>query len=716
MEGIGVAANIIAVTDLSLKVVTLCLRYSREVSGARDDIERLSSQVQHLAGALRATQRVVEDSPVALVSQELMVSFRSCITDLQVVEGKLNPSLIRTGMRRFGLRALKWPFKKKEIDQLLAGLERHEKAIMLGLQVDQTAILIDIQERVKDMSLKPIDEPSSYQQRHLAVPFTNDPDFVPRPTIETWMHQRYTQPSQRMALVGMGGFGKSKLAIQFAHRIYADEDDTSVFWVHAGSKTAFEESYRALADLVSLPRRPEPDTNVLLLVRNWLQRQDIPSWLLIIDNADDIDLFYPPNLNNGIASYIPKSNKGKVLITSRSLDVAERLVGSSKAIMRVPVMAEEQALHLLQSTLESAADEESARAIVRALDFIPLAVKQAAGYVNRRSPQVTPKSYLDEFHESERKRDSLLRSDKGDLDRNDGVSSSVIVTWQITFDKIKEEHPSAANLLSLMSQFQAQNIPDFMLHDYDDNHTTERSNHHNKDKTSDGPSFEDDLDVLRGYSLVHVTTRGLFEMHSLVQFCTRQWIIKCGTPDRWNELYIQLASHHYPCGCFETWGTCRSLLPHIEPILDKKPRRSHVLADWHRLQNNVSWYKSQIDEYRHSLALLVDTIMISTDKLGQMHACILLNKGMLSLALLTHGRLEEAERTYVEVISSTVVEYGNASKLSSILGRQDASKEDVKMQVEAWKKQRVTPSPDHPRTFRSPSELAAVFTLLSRLE
>jgi hypothetical protein len=39
------------------------------------------------------------------------------------------------------------------------------------------------------------------------VPFTPNPNFVDRPDIETWMQDQYTQPSQRMALVGMGGFG-----------------------------------------------------------------------------------------------------------------------------------------------------------------------------------------------------------------------------------------------------------------------------------------------------------------------------------------------------------------------------------------------------------------------------------------------------------------------------------------------------------------------------
>lgn len=43
-------------------------------------------------------------------------------------------------MRRFGLRALKWPFSRMEMESVIANLERCEQTIMLGLQVDQTCV------------------------------------------------------------------------------------------------------------------------------------------------------------------------------------------------------------------------------------------------------------------------------------------------------------------------------------------------------------------------------------------------------------------------------------------------------------------------------------------------------------------------------------------------------------------------------------------------
>ncbi|KAJ4235454.1 hypothetical protein NW757_013525 [Fusarium falciforme] len=667
MEGLGVAANIIAVVDLSAKVATLCLQYSKEVSSARADIERLRTQVEHLEITLRAAQRLVEGTKgqSLLTSQELVGSFRNCIADLERLEKKLGPNAARPRMRRFGFRALKWPFNSKEIDQLLASLDRHEKAILLGLQIDQTAVLVDIQEGVKQLGLQSTEDASISRKPHLMVPFTPDPDFVHRPTIEKWIQDQYSQPGRRMALVGMGGFGKSQLAIQFAHRVYADEPGTSVFWVHGSSKATFEESFRALADILALPRRHEPEVDVLALVRDWLQRDDISPWLMVVDNADDIGLFFSDKGHDDasqdpLASYLPKSTKGKILVTSRSLDAAEKLVGSSRATLRIPIMREEQAFELLQRRLEDKTDEAAAMDLVRALDCIPLAVNQAAAYINRRSPRVTTESYLNEFRRSEKRKDSLLRSDKGDLGRHDGVSNSVVVTWQVTFEQIRREQPRAANLLSLMSQFQAQNIPEIMLHSYDDDDVipdeikdgddidTRSESDEENDEENERRDFENDIDILRGYSLVTLSTVGLCEMHSLVQFCTRSWISEFGDPARWSRLFMKLAADHFPSGVFETWAACQSLLPHVEPLLGRKPREESGVANWAKVLTNVSWYMLMIGEYSRAEVLVKKAVQARNGILGLDHPSTLTSIANLASTYRNQGRWEEAEKLEVE--------------------------------------------------------------------
>lgn len=86
---------------------------------------------------------------------------------------------------------------------------------------------------------------------------------------------------------------KPQLAIQHAHSVRDAAPHTFVFWVHAGTKARFEEAYRGIADRLELPGRDRPEANVSQLVCNWLQNEANGKWLIILDNADDLDVFYP---------------------------------------------------------------------------------------------------------------------------------------------------------------------------------------------------------------------------------------------------------------------------------------------------------------------------------------------------------------------------------------------------------------------------------------
>ncbi|GKT68785.1 kinesin [Colletotrichum tofieldiae] len=383
-------------------------------------------------------------------------------------------------------------------------------------------LLFGLQQGVQDLKLGKAEDLSIARNPHFVVPFPSDPDFVNRSDIWTWIEVQYAGPGTRFALVGLGGFGKSQMAIQFAHQVHAASSETSIFWVRGSTKATFEESYRSIADALALPRRHDPCVNVLALVRDWLQRKDVSRWLMIVDNADDVEILFSKmdeqnDAHTPTASYLPKSDNGKILFTSRSWDAAEKLTGNGKMILRVPTMDEAQALLLLQKKLGPEIDEAVALRLVHTLDHIPLAVNQAAAYIYRRSPRVTVESYLDEFERSENRKDTLLRSDRGDIRRYDGLSNSVIVTWQVTFEQIKREQPRAAKLLSLMSYFHAQNIPEYMLHDYNSSFVHDEESDDDDDDDDDDDNnkiddgdLEDNLDVLQGYSLISMTATSGF--------------------------------------------------------------------------------------------------------------------------------------------------------------------------------------------------------------
>ncbi|KAA8646773.1 uncharacterized protein ATNIH1004_005448 [Aspergillus tanneri] len=95
------------------------------------------------------------------------------------------------------------------------------------------------------------------------VPFARDPDFVSRDTL--------LLPGSRIALVGLGGVGKSQLAIEYSYQVRSQSPATWVFWVHATNAARFEQSFRDIADQVKIPERRDAQVNIFSLVENWLR-------------------------------------------------------------------------------------------------------------------------------------------------------------------------------------------------------------------------------------------------------------------------------------------------------------------------------------------------------------------------------------------------------------------------------------------------------------
>nr|XP_036584338.1 Kinesin light chain 5 [Colletotrichum truncatum]KAF6793856.1 Kinesin light chain 5 [Colletotrichum truncatum] len=599
-----------------------------------------------------------------------------------------------------------------------------------------TVLLFDLRKGLEDLKLGKAEDLSITRKPHFVVPFASDPDFVNRPNISEWMEKQYAGPASRFGLVGLGGFGKSQMAIQFAYHIHAASSGTSVFWVRGSTNATFEESYRSIADVLALPRRHEPGVNVAALVCDWLQREDAGAWLMIVDNVDDVAmLFSEGGINDStptpMASYLPNSDNGKILFTSRSRDAAESLTGSGKTILEVPIMDKEQALLLLQNKLGQDIDEAASLRLIHTLNRIPLAVNQAAAYIYKRSPRVTISSYLEEFQKSEKRKGTLLRSDRGDIRRYKGVSNSIIITWQVTFEQIKRERPRASNLLSLMSYFNAQNIPEYMLYRYNSNPLKPQESDDNDkddnddDEADDNHDFEDDLDMLRSYSLISLSTvSGFCEMHSLVQFCTKEWILKLGCLERWRKLFLQSASQHFPSGVYETWEQCQTLMPHIEPLLNEKPSEESDQLKWSKLLTNMCWYSLMLGDYSRAEAVIQEAVRVREEYLGHEHPDTLTSMANLASTFWNQGRWKEAEELDVRVMETRKRVLGeehpdtmtSIANLASTYRNQGRLKEAEELEVRVMETRKRVLGEEHPDTMTSIANLASTYRNQGRLK
>ncbi|KAL7921812.1 hypothetical protein ACQKWADRAFT_294513 [Trichoderma austrokoningii] len=667
------SSSVTVAADLSAKIIILCSKYFVNVAHARAEIECLKEQLKNLETTLRhANHLLVHPNSLFLsASRELDDPLRKCQAELVRLQEKLEPNATRKTMRRFGFRAAKWPFDKSGIETVIASLVDYREAITAILQIDQTKLLLDINQRIENLSLQAAENRLADPKPHFNIPFPRDLDFVDRPALREWLEEQYNaSPARRIALVGMGGFGKSQIAIEFAYRVHIASPETSVFWIHGGTEAKFEESYRSLANTLTLPDRHDPNTNVLALVRDWLQSAESPPWLIILDNADEMETLFPPRSQDGesqrepLASYLPKTGNGKIVITSRNRSVAERLTGGGhKSIQEVPTMDHAEALKILENKLSQDIDQDGAADLARALDFIPLAVSQAAAYINRRAPRVSISSYMEEFRQNEKQKRSLLNRDAGDLRRREDVSNSVVITWQVTFEQIRHERPSAANLLLLMSFFQSQNIPECMLSGY--NNIVESNVEEDMDGDED---LEDDLDILRGYSLLRLSTSsGLCDMHALVQFCTKVWLLESNGNmfARLKSLFLSLCAEYFPSGDFETWASCQVLLPHVKSFLDEEePTEEPGISNWFELLRNISHYMSNIGSFSAAESTAQKALDSSRRLLGNEHHRTLDFMFLLSSVHLEQDRYEEAELLRVQMIEMSKRAIGDEHPLT----------------------------------------------------
>ncbi|KAK3635518.1 hypothetical protein LTR56_014685 [Elasticomyces elasticus] len=122
------------------------------------------------------------------------------------------------------------------------------------------------------------------------VPFRRDPVFVERSDLLQRLHQQLSAPAARVALVGLGGVGKSQLAIECSYLTRKSHSDTWVLWIYAGSAARFEQGIREVAERMKVRGRHGRDADIYQLVRSWLADVKHGWRKIILDNADDVSI------------------------------------------------------------------------------------------------------------------------------------------------------------------------------------------------------------------------------------------------------------------------------------------------------------------------------------------------------------------------------------------------------------------------------------------
>ncbi|KAF2473130.1 TPR-like protein [Lindgomyces ingoldianus] len=551
------------------------------------------------------------------------------------------------------------------------------------------------------------------------IPFPRDPDYVDRELLLDRIYKKLSVPASKVALVGLGGVGY--------------ESNGGELSLNAYQRIGSHSYFREIADQVKIPGRVNQKANIFKLVHDWLCDKNKGNWVLVLDNVDNADFLLKPQTTSKeglegclgskskrpLIRYLPRNENGSVLITTRSRDMALKLVEENNLITVEP-MDRGQALGLLEKKLGDQMDNDRAAELGAALEYMPLAIVQAAAYIKERALRCSVQQYIEKLKQGDKAKTSLLNYDGGHLRRDWEAENSILLTWQISFDYIHATKRSAADLLSLMSFFDRQRIPEILLRSRNGTATRDESSRADGEKNEGTDSedsmseasvhdrFEDDILTLRNYSFISLTAdTTTFEMHSLVQLATRKWLEGQGQLKRWRQQYITHLCREFPTGNYKNWTQCQALFPHAKLALVQKPEGEESLKEWALLIGSAS------DAEKMS----IKSMKVRRRLLGTEQGETLNSMTMVALACKLGGRLEKAEELEVQVMETrkrvlreehpdTLTSMAN---LASTYRNQGRLKEAEELEVQVMEISLKVLGEEHPSTLTGMANLASTY-------
>jgi hypothetical protein len=268
-----------------------------------------------------------------------------------------------------------------------------------------------------------------------------------------------------MSIYGLGGGGKTAVALELVYRMIAKRSQFLVFWVPALSRETFEIAYRKIGTLLGIQSITDDNANIKQLVKDGLDSGNFGDWLMIIDNADDpsvlLDSTNDGSQSNQLYDYLPRSDRGSILFTTRGRKAAERLTQNN--ILELENMNKAEGKQLMAWRIANKTllgDESATNKLLELLTYLPLAIIQAVAFIN--SNQVSISDYVSLFKQADTEAEAFSeRFD--DPNRYRETESTIAKTWQISFDQIMKQDQLAADYLSFIACIDRVNIPQSLL-------------------------------------------------------------------------------------------------------------------------------------------------------------------------------------------------------------------------------------------------------------
>jgi tetratricopeptide (TPR) repeat protein len=472
---------------------------------------------------------------------------------------------------------------------------------------------------------------------HWYVPLPRNPFFTGREEILAALHTQLSANqvialTQSAALHGLGGVGKTQLALEYAYR-YALEY-SAIFWIGAETSESILSSLLHIAEALELPERDGQDQQrVVAALQRWFSTHS--RWLLVWDNVEDLAL---------LDRFLPSAPAGAILLTTRS----PALGTLARGIDLLPMEREERMLFLLRraKVLDIEATHQhvqqlavrmpgayaAAEELATAMGGLPLALDQAGAYIEET--QCDLPAYLE-----------LFRSRRADLLQQRGEKAydhpaSVSVTFRLSIAATTERHPAAWDLLQVCALLSADAIPEELFR--------QGAGHLGAQLQA---ACSDELEWNRLVAvacscslLLRQPQERTLSMHRLVQAVLQEEMSE--------QLRVEFLTYTvhtlnalFPETTYEAWKQCERVLPHVMMVAPALPEQAEDQELAELLQKAADWLRLQA-QYAPAQSLYERALRIQERVLGPIHPNVAAVLNRLAAVLDERGEPQQAVPLY----------------------------------------------------------------------
>ncbi|XRM46413.1 hypothetical protein ABZX51_009448 [Aspergillus tubingensis] len=537
------------------------------------------------------------------------------------------------------------------------------------------------------------------------VPLRRNPRFAGREDEITRIEGLFMQQNgpSKVAICGLGGIGKTQIALELAYRMRNRDPNCSICWITCTSYESVEQAYMNIA--LKLKMTDIKPAEVKEKVKAYLSQESAGKWLFFFDNADDMGMWSKNNSTDTVLTdFLPESEQGHILFTTRSRKVAVKL--ASPHVITITEPSTESSIEILRNSLVEKTllnDRVTALKLLEQLAFLPLAIAQAAAYINENSIGLS--DYLQLLQDQEPHVVELLSEDFGDEMRYKDIQNPVALTWFISFQQIQESNNLAADYLSFLACINPRDIPQSLL-----------------PQPVSNKSKIDALGLLKAFSFISEGSGdGSLNLHQLVHLATRNWMRK----NQQFRLYIlktaDRLSEVFPNNDHANRQAWREYLPHALSLIAEagfwKEQEKYI-----DLIRNVCSCLSSDGRWKEAEELGVQVLELHKRVLGPEHPDTLTSMDNLASTYWNQGRWKEAEELQIQELklckqvlgpehSSTLTSMAN---LASTYRNQGRWKEAEELQIQELKLCKQVLGPEHPSTLTSMNNLALAYSKQGR--